>query len=757
MTVETKVRKTQDTRRETQELRYETKDMRHESLKSEVSSLEPGVYGLESRVLSLENAGPSSSRLTKTRNIGIMAHIDAGKTTVTERILYYTGKVRRMGEVHDGAATMDWMELEQERGITITAAATTCNWQDYCINIIDTPGHVDFTVEVERSLRVLDGAIAVFCSVGGVQPQSETVWKQADKYKVPRIAFVNKMDRPGSDFLRTVEMMRERLGANAVPIQLPIGSEREFEGIVDLIGMKGIVWHEASLGATYDVMDIPADMQSMALDYRERLLEAIVENDEKLMLKYLDGEELTQKDIVAGIRNATLDVEMIPVLCGAALKNKGIQPLLDAIPQFLPSPLDVPPVEGINPETEERERRFPDDNEPLAALVFKIVFEPHMGKLTYLRIYSGHLNAKERIVYNATRRSKERVERILEMHANKREERNSVGAGDIVAVIGLKNVGTGDTICDENHRILLESISFPDPVISMAVEPKTKADQGRMMLALARLAEEDPSFKVGTDRESGQIIISGMGEIHLEVMVDRMMREFDVRTNVGKPEVAYRETITRSVTAEGKLIKQTGGRGQYGHTVLRLYPKERGQGFEFVDETKGGVIPKEYVRAVEKGIRDAMVSGVLAGYPVVDVGVALCDGSYHAVDSSEMAFAMAASMAFRDGAKKGSPVLLEPVMDVEITVPEMYLGDVIGDLNSRRARIERVESRASAQVITAYVPLAEMFGYVSRLRSLTQGRATYFMEFSHYDTVPEKISSILTVAGAQILDLRSET
>jgi len=757
MTVETKVRKTQDTRRETQELRYETKDMRHESLKSEVSSLEPGVYGLESRVLSLENAGPSSSRLTKTRNIGIMAHIDAGKTTVTERILYYTGKVRRMGEVHDGAATMDWMELEQERGITITAAATTCNWQDYCINIIDTPGHVDFTVEVERSLRVLDGAIAVFCSVGGVQPQSETVWKQADKYKVPRIAFVNKMDRPGSDFLRTVEMMRERLGANAVPIQLPIGSEREFEGIVDLIGMKGIVWHEASLGATYDVMDIPADMQSMALDYRERLLEAIVENDEKLMLKYLDGEELTQKDIVAGIRNATLDVEMIPVLCGAALKNKGIQPLLDAIPQFLPSPLDVPPVEGINPETEERERRFPDDNEPLAALVFKIVFEPHMGKLTYLRIYSGHLNAKERIVYNATRRSKERVERILEMHANKREERNSVGAGDIVAVIGLKNVGTGDTICDENHRILLESISFPDPVISMAVEPKTKADQGRMMLALARLAEEDPSFKVGTDRESGQVIISGMGEIHLEVMVDRMMREFDVRTNVGKPEVAYRETITRSVTAEGKLIKQTGGRGQYGHTVLRLYPKERGQGFEFVDETKGGVIPKEYVRAVEKGIRDAMVSGVLAGYPVVDVGVALCDGSYHAVDSSEMAFAMAASMAFRDGAKKGSPVLLEPVMDVEITVPEMYLGDVIGDLNSRRARIERVESRASAQVITAYVPLAEMFGYVSRLRSLTQGRATYFMEFSHYDTVPEKISSILTVAGAQILDLRSET
>lgn len=688
--------------------------------------------------------------LTKTRNIGIMAHIDAGKTTVTERIMYYTGKVHKMGEVHDGAATMDWMELEQERGITITAAATTCNWQDHRINIIDTPGHVDFTVEVERSLRVLDGAIAVFCGVGGVQPQSETVWRQADGYKIPRIAFVNKMDRPGSDFPGTVEMMKERLDANAVPIQLPIGSEREFRGVVDLVKMKGIVWHEATLGATYEEIDIPADMRSIAEEYRENLLEAIVENDEELMIKYLDGPGLTQEDIVVGIRSATLEAELIPVLCGAALKNKGIQPLLSAISAFLPSPLDVPPVEGIEPGTGKRERRFPNDDEPLAALVFKIMFDPHMGKLTYLRVYSGCLEAKSS-VYNATRKSKERIERILQMHANKREERHSVAAGDIVGVLGLKNVGTGDTICDGHHPILLESISIPDPVISMAVEPKTMADQSKMVSALARLAEEDPSLKIGNDQESGQTIISGMGEVHLEVIIDRMIREFGVKTNIGRPQVAYRETITKCVTSVGRFIKQTGGRGQYGHTELRLYPRETGQGFEFVDETKGGAIPKEYVRAIEKGIRDAMASGILAGYPVVDVGVALCDGSYHAEDSSEMAFAIAASMAFRDGTKKAGPVLLEPSMDVVITVPEMYLGDVIGDLNSRRAQIERVESRASAQVITAYVPLAEMFGYVSSLRSLTQGRATYSMDFSHYDVVPEKISSILTVAGIQRL------
>lgn len=704
----------------------------------------------DKRRIELLNAGIP---LAKTRNIGIMAHIDAGKTTVTERMLYYTGKVHRMGEVHDGAATMDWMELEQERGITITAAATTCNWQGHRINIIDTPGHVDFTVEVERSLRVLDGAIAIFCGVGGVQPQSETVWKQADKYKIPRLAFVNKLDRPGSDFFKTVGMIVDRLGANAVPIQLPIGSERDFEGVIDLIEMKGIVWHEASLGATFEEIDIPANMRSMAEEYREKLLEAIVENDEELIIKYLDGEPLTREDIISGIRYATLHTDMIPVLCGAALKNKGIQPLLNAIPLFLPSPLDVPPVEGMQNETGEREQRFPDDNEPLAALVFKIVFDSHMGKLTYIRIYSGTLKAKS-TVYNATRKSRERVERILQMHANKREERDCVAAGDIVAVLGLKNVGTGDTICDEDHPISLESISFPDPVIFMAVEPKTMVDQGRMATVLARLAEEDPSFKIGTDRDSGQTIISGMGEVHLEVMVDRMMREFGVKTNVGKPQVAYRETITKSVTSDGRFVKQTGGRGQYGHTLLSLYPLKRGQGFEFVDNTKGGVIPKEYISAVEKGVRDAMVSGVLAGYPVVDVGVALLDGSYHAVDSSEMAFSIAASMAFRDGNKKSEPVILEPIMDVEITVPEMYLGDVIGDLNSRRARIERVESRASAQVITAYVPLAEMFGYVSRLRSLTQGRATYFMEFCYYDIVPEKISNILAVPGMQGIDER---
>ncbi len=686
--------------------------------------------------------------LTRTRNIGIMAHIDAGKTTVTERILYYTGKVHRIGEVDDGAATMDWMELEQERGITITAAATTCDWGTYRINIIDTPGHVDFTIEVERSLRVLDGAVAVFCGVGGVQPQSETVWRQSDKYRIPRIAFVNKMDRVGADFLRTVDMMKEKLGANAVPIQLPIGSESDFRGIVDLVRMKGIVWHEATLGATYEETDIPPDMLSIAEEYREKLLEAVVENDEELIVKYLDGIELTEDDIITGIRNATLNVGMIPVLCGTALKNKGIQPLIDAIVSFLPSPLDVPPVEVINPKTEKTERRFPNENEPLTALVFKIAFDSHMGKMAYLRVYSGFLKAKSP-VYNATRRSNDRVERILQMHANKREEQKFVSAGDIVAVIGLKNAGTGDTICDRDHPALLESISFPEPVISMAVEPKTIADQEKMLLSLGRLAEEDPSFKVGADKESGQTIISGMGEVHLEVMIDRMAREFGVRTSVGKPQVSYRETITKDTVSEGRFIKQTGGRGQYGHTKLRLYPLERGKGFEFVDETKGGAIPREYIRAIEKGIKDAMASGVVAGYPVVDVGVALYDGSYHAVDSSEMAFAVAASMAFRDGTKSADPILLEPIMDVEISSPEMYLGDVMGDLNSRRARIERVESRASAQVITAYVPLAEMFGYVSRLRSLSQGRATYFMEFSHYDAVPEKISKTLTGVDGQ--------
>jgi len=677
--------------------------------------------------------------LTKTRNIGIMAHIDAGKTTVTERILYYTGRVHRMGEVHDGAATMDWMELEQERGITITSAATTCNWQGYRINVIDTPGHVDFTVEVERCLRVLDGAVAVFCAVGGVQPQSETVWRQADKYGIPRIAFINKMDRPGADFFRTVNMMRERLSANAIPIQVPIGVEREFRGVIDLIEMKGMIWKEDSLGEDYEEIDIPEDMLDMAEEYRILLLEALADYDEEIMIKYLDGDELTCEEIIEGIRRATISSNIVPVFCGAALRNKGIQRLLDAIIDFIPSPLDIPPIQGINPDTGKTEQRFASDDEPLAALVFKIVFDPHMGKLAYARVYSGRLNARGP-AYNATRKSKERLERVLKMHANKREEVDSVGAGDIVGIIGLRNVGTGDTICGVSHPILLESIVFPEPVIFMAVEPKTTADQEKMMVALSRLTDEDPTFKIRTDQESGQVIISGMGEVHLEVMIDRMSREFDVKANVGRPQVAYRESITKTVTSDGRFVKQTGGRGQYGHVVLRLYPLEKGKLFEFVDETKGGVVPSQYISAVRKGVKDAMAMGILAGYPVVDVGVALCDGSAHEVDSSEMAFSIAASMAVRDGIKKADPVLLEPIMDVEITVPEMYLGEVIGDLNSRRARIERIESRASAQVATAYVPLAEMFGYVSALRSLTQGRATYVMEFSHYDVIPEKVS-----------------
>ncbi|MBD3183528.1 elongation factor G [Candidatus Poribacteria bacterium] len=698
---------------------------------------------IEAKVKKNSKLSDVNTALTKVRNIGIMAHIDAGKTTVTERILYYTGKVHRMGEVHDGAATMDWMELEQERGITITAAATTCNWANHTINIIDTPGHVDFTIEVERSLRVLDGAIAVFCGVGGVQPQSETVWRQADKYKVPRIAFINKMDRTGCDFYRTIDMIKERFKANPIPVQLPIGSEQEFEGVVDLVNMRGIMWHEATQGSTFEEVDIPAEMQDLAEEYREQLLEAIVENDEELIVRYLEGEELSEEDIKTGIRRATLNSEIVPVLCGSALKNKGVQPLIDAVVSYLPSPLDVPPIQGTDLRSGEPRTRLPKEDEPLSALVFKIVYDPHMGKLTYMRVYSGRLDAKSS-VYNSIRQSKERIERIVQMHANKREERSSVTAGDIVAVIGLKNVGTGDTICDIDHPILLESITFPEPVISMAVEPKTIDDQQKISFALARLAEEDPSFTVKTDEDSGQTIISGMGEVHLEVIIDRMMREFNVQSNIGNPQVAYRETITKTIESEARFVRQTGGRGQYGHTVLRIYPLKQGEIFEFVDETKGGVVPKEYIPAVEKGIKDAMTSGILANYPVVDVGVALIDGSYHAVDSSEMSFSVAGSMAFRDGLKKARPVIIEPIMDVQVVVPEMYLGDVIGDLNSRRAQIERVESRASAQVVTAYAPLAEMFGYVSRLRSLTQGRATYVMEFSHYDKVSDKIASELT-------------
>jgi len=687
-------------------------------------------------------ASRSGLPLTRTRNIGIMAHIDAGKTTVTERILYYTGKTHRIGEVHDGAATMDWMEIEQERGITITSAATTCKWKGHNINIIDTPGHVDFTVEVERSLRILDGAIAVFCGVGGVQPQSETVWRQADRYRIPRIAFINKMDRPGADFFRTIDMMKVRLGANPVPIQLPIGEERDFKGVIDLIEMKSLIWNDESLGETYQEADIPDDMIDIAEEYREKMMESIVEYDDEAMIKYLDGDGLTYDDIMQGIRTATINSDITPVLCGAALRNKGIQRLLDAITYFIPSPLDIPPVQGINPETKKAEIRYANDEEPLCGLVFKIVFDPHVGKLAYIRVYSGKLVAKEQ-VHNATRKTKDRIERVLKMHANKREEVDSISAGDIAGVIGLKNVGTGDTICAKDNPILLESISFPEPVIFMAIEPKTVADQDRMTVALSRLSDEDPTFRFRTDKESGQIIISGMGEVHLEVMVDRMSREFDVKANIGKPQVAYRESITQSVISEGRFVKQTGGRGQYGHVVLRIYPLEKGKGFEFVDETKGGVIPTQFISAIEKGIKNAMAIGVLAGYPVADVGIALCDGSAHEVDSSEMAFSISASMAFRDGTKKAGPILLEPVMDVEIDVPEMYLGDVIGDLNSRRAKIDRIESRASAQVVTAYVPLAEMFGYVSTLRSLTQGRATYVMEFSHYDAVPEKVTSTI--------------
>lgn len=679
-----------------------------------------------------------SERLSKTRNIGIMAHIDAGKTTVTERILYYTGKVHKIGEVHDGEATMDWMELEQERGITITAAATTCNWLGHHINIIDTPGHVDFTAEVERCLRVLDGAIAVFCAVAGVQPQSETVWKQANKYRVPRIAFINKMDRTGANFFRAVDTMRSKLSANAVPIQLPIGSEKDFKGVIDLIRMKAIVWHDQGLGEVYEEMEISPDIADIALEYREKLLENIAENDEEFLVKYLQDDEITEDEIISSIKKLTVSGNMVPVLCGAALKNKGIQPLLDAIVHFMPSPLDIPAVTGVNPETGECEERVADDDEPLSALVFKTVFDPHMGKLAYVRVYSGTLKAKK-IAYNATKNTTERIERVLKMHANKREDVNFVGAGDIAGVLGLRNVSTGDTICSQDRPILLEPISFPEPVIFMAVEPKTAQDQEKMSKALTKLAEEDPTFKVSIDQESGQTIISGMGEVHLEVMVDRMEREFGVKVNVGRPQVAYRETITKDAVSECKFVKQTGGRGQYAHVVLRLYPLKRGAGFEFADETKGGVIPKEFISAIEKGVRSAMSIGAVAGYPVVDVGVAVFDGSAHEVDSSELSFSTAASMAFRDGLKKAEPVILEPIMDVEITVPELYLGDVIGDLNSRRAKIERIESRASAQVITAYVPLSEMFGYVSALRSLTQGRASYFMEFSHYEVVPEKV------------------
>lgn len=676
--------------------------------------------------------------LEKTRNIGIMAHIDAGKTTTTERILFYTGRVHRMGEVHEGTATMDWMVQEQERGITITSAATTCFWRDCRINIIDTPGHVDFTVEVERSLRVLDGAVAIFCSVGGVEPQSETVWRQADKYGVPRIAYINKMDRVGADFFRAVKEIAEKLGATPVPIQLPIGVEDSFRGVVDLIRQKAIYFVD-ELGTVIEEGPVPPEMEELVAEYREKLLEAVAESDEELMLKYLEGEELTEEEIKAGIRKATIALKMVPVLCGSSFKNKGVQPLLDAIVDYLPAPTDIPAIRGIDPETGQEDRRQASDNEPLAALAFKIMADPYVGKLTFIRVYSGTLKPGT-YVYNSTKGKRERIGRILRMHANHREEVGEAFAGDIIAAVGLKETTTGDTLCDEDHPIILESMDFPEPVISVAIEPKTKADQEKMGLALQRLAEEDPTFRMHTDPETGQTIISGMGELHLEIIVDRLLREFKVGANVGKPQVAYKETIRRSVRTEGKYIRQTGGRGQYGHVILELEPLEPGKGYEFVNKIVGGVVPKEYIPAVDAGIREAMENGVLAGYPLVDIRAILVDGSYHEVDSSEMAFKIAASQALKDGVKRANPVLLEPIMKVEVTVPEEYMGDVIGDLNARRGRIEGMEPRGGAQVIRAYVPLAEMFGYATDLRSRTQGRGTYVMQFSHYSEVPANLA-----------------
>ena len=679
--------------------------------------------------------------LTHTRNIGIMAHIDAGKTTVTERMLYYTGKVHRMGEVDDGTTTMDWMAQEQERGITITAAATTCQWDGHGINIIDTPGHIDFTVEVERSLRILDGAVAVFCAVGGVEPQSETVWRQADKYQVPRIALINKMDRTGADFFRTLEMMVERLGASAVPIQLPIGSAESFSGIVDLVSLKGLAWDEASSGSIMFDTDIPDEMMSSVLEYREQMLEAIAECDDDLLAKYIDGVELSEEEIKAGLRSATLSGEIVPVLCGAALKNKGVQPLLNAVVDYLPSPTDVPPVTGLNPEVEEDGTRLADDDAPFSALAFKITTDPHVGKLTFLRVYSGVL-AQGMTVYNSTHRKFERIGRLMQLNANKREERQAIYAGDIAAVIGFKSVMTGDTVCDPNAPIVLESMAFPSPVMSIAIEPQTKSDIEKMGIALSKLAEEDPTFKVHQDPETGQTLLSGMGELHLEIIVDRMVREFKVSAEIGQPQVSYRETIQRSAIANERFVRQSGGRGQFGHVVIEIYPLEQGAGFEFVNEIKGGVIPQEYIPAVRKGLEEGITAGILGGYPLVDVGVRLYDGSYHPVDSSEIAFSNAARIAFKDAVKRADPILLEPIMEIEVIAPDDYLGKVMGDLNARRAQIFQTDmhSKSGTQVIKAHVPLAEMFGYVKTLRSLTQGRAIYSMEFAHYNRVPQSIA-----------------
>ncbi|NLO80757.1 MAG: elongation factor G [Xanthomonadaceae bacterium] len=679
------------------------------------------------------------------RNIGIMAHIDAGKTTTSERILYYTGVSHRLGETHDGAATMDWMEQEQERGITITSAATTCFWSgmdkqfpEHRINIIDTPGHVDFTIEVERSLRVLDGAIAVFCAVGGVEPQSETVWRQANKYGVPRIAFVNKMDRAGANFMRVIDQIRARLNAKPVPIVLPIGAEDSFRGVVDLLRMKAIYWHDETQGMTYDEVDVPAEMLGEVQSYREQLIEVAAEASEELMDKYLEEGELAEGEIVRGLRMRTIAGEIVPALCGSAFKNKGVQRVLDAVIEFLPSPVDIPPVKGTLADGEPAERKA-DDNEPFSALAFKVAADPFVGTLTFFRCYSGVVNSGDTVL-NSTRNKRERFGRIVQMHANHREEVKEVRAGDIAAAIGLKDVTTGDTLCSVEKPIILEKMDFPEPVISVAVEPKTKNDQEKMGIALQRLAQEDPSFRVRTDEESGQTIISGMGELHLEIIVDRMKREFKVECNVGQPQVAYRETIRKLVEQEGKFVRQTGGRGQYGHVWLRIEPLERGKGYEFVNAIVGGVVPKDYVPAVDKGVQEQMQNGVLAGYPVVDVKVTLYDGSYHDVDSSEMAFKIAASMAFKEGFMKADPVLLEPIMKVEVVTPEDYMGDVMGDLNRRRGIVQGMDESPSGRIVRAMVPLKEMFGYATTLRSMTQGRATYSMEFDHYAEAPASVA-----------------
>ncbi len=680
---------------------------------------------------------PRKFSLDKTRNIGIMAHIDAGKTTTTERVLFYTGKVHKIGEVHEGAATMDWMEQEQERGITITSAATTAEWKEHRINIIDTPGHVDFTVEVERSLRVLDGAVTLFCAKGGVEPQTETVWRQADHYGVPRMAYVNKMDILGADFYRAVSMMKERLRTNAIPIQLPIGKEDVFAGIVDLVKMKAIVYGD-DLGKQVTEVDIPADMADLAHEWHEKMVEGIAETDEELTMKFLEGEEITTEELKAALRRATIACKVTPVLCGSSYKNKGVQLMLDAVIDYLPSPLDVPAIKGINPDTEEEEERPSDDSAPFSALAFKIMTDPFVGKLCFFRVYSGELESGS-YVMNAGKRKRERIGRILQMHANHREEIDRVYSGDIAAAVGLKDTTTGDTLCVDSAPIILESMEFPEPVINVAIEPKSKASQEKMMTALAKLAEEDPTFRTYTDQETGQTLIAGIGELHLDIIVDRLFREFKVEANVGAPQVAYKETIRKAVRAEGKFVRQSGGRGQYGHCVLEVEPLQPGEGYQFVNKVVGGSIPKEYIAPIDAGIQDAMNSGVLGGYPVVDIKVTVVDGSYHEVDSSEMAFKIAGSMGFKEACRKADPVLLEPIMRVDIDVPEEYMGDVMGDISSRRGRIEGMEARSNAQHIQCKVPLSQMFGYATALRSRTQGRGTFVMQISHFEEVPKSI------------------